>query len=362
MIDRFANVMQQSGPFGQRNIHAQFRRHHSGQMRNFNRMFQYVLAIAGTILQTAQQSDQFRVQTMDTRFKGCLFSGVLDPLFHFPLRFFDSFFNPCGMNAAITDQFFQGNPGDFPSNRIKTGDKDRFRGIVNNQINPGQRFQGPNVSALPANNSPFHFVVGQTHYRNSGFCSMISSTALNRQRNNFTGFFLGFFLRLVLQIFDQNCHFMTGFLLNIGKQNCFGFFLCQTGQTFQFVDLLLKQFIDLRLFAVYFQFTFADILFLFLHGLNFSIQVLFFLLQAAFHPLNFGAAFLEFTLGFRPKTMNLLFGFNQGFFLSSIRAVLCIVENFPGGLFRRSDLGFRQFFSNPITGSRSDCRGNQYKD
>ena len=49
MVNALTNIMQQSGPFGQRHIHAQLCCHQSCQMSHLNGMTQDILAIAGAI-------------------------------------------------------------------------------------------------------------------------------------------------------------------------------------------------------------------------------------------------------------------------------------------------------------------------
>ena len=76
---------------------------------------------------------------------------------------------------------------------------------------------------------------------------MIGSATLDCQRNDFSGFFVGVFLGLMLEVFDQNSHFMAGLLFYVCQQNRFCFFLGQACQALEFCHLFVIQLIDLLL-------------------------------------------------------------------------------------------------------------------
>ena len=67
MVGRFADVVQQAGTAGQVAVEAHLFGHHAGDERDFDRMPQHVLAVAGAEVQPAQQIDDLRVQAADLR-------------------------------------------------------------------------------------------------------------------------------------------------------------------------------------------------------------------------------------------------------------------------------------------------------
>ena len=89
-------------------------------MGNFNGMIEHVLSIAGAVFLTAQQLDDLRMQAVDSRFKGCPFTFGLDGRVYFFFGFFDHFLNAGRMDPSVNDEFFQGDPGDFAPDGIKT--------------------------------------------------------------------------------------------------------------------------------------------------------------------------------------------------------------------------------------------------
>ncbi len=54
------------------------------------------------------------------------------------------------MDTTIGHQPLQGKTGDFPAKGVEGGQYDGFRGIIHDQVHPGGGFDGPDISAFPA--------------------------------------------------------------------------------------------------------------------------------------------------------------------------------------------------------------------
>ena len=153
-----ADIVDEPGPFGQVFIDAQFSGHDAGQLRDFDGMAQDILAITGTITQAPEDFDEFRMQTVNARFIRRLFASFADFLIDFFAGLFDHFFNACRMDTAIGNQFFQSNAGDFTAYGIKARQDDRFRRIVDDEIDAGQRFNSPDIASFTADDAAFRLI------------------------------------------------------------------------------------------------------------------------------------------------------------------------------------------------------------
>ena len=167
-----------------------------------------------------------------------LFACFLNFLLNFFLCFFNHFFDTGRMNTTIVNQFFQSNAGNFTTNRIKAGNNNSFRSIVDNQVDTGQSFQSADVTTFTTDNTAFHFIIGQTYNRNSSFCNMVSGTTLDSQRNNLASFLISLILCLLLQILNQHCGLMFNLVLQRLQKLLFSFVTGQAGQTLQLCQLL----------------------------------------------------------------------------------------------------------------------------
>ena len=84
------------------------------------------------------------------------------------------------MNSAILNQFFKGNTGDLAPHRVKPGQYDRLRSIVNDKIGPCQGFKCPNIPSLTTYYASLHLVVGKSDYGHGAFCNLIRRAPLYR--------------------------------------------------------------------------------------------------------------------------------------------------------------------------------------
>ena len=63
---------------------------------------------------------------------------------------------------------FQRKTRDFTADRIKARQDDRFRSIINDEIDAGQRFDGTDISAFTTNDASLHLFVRKSHDGNRG--------------------------------------------------------------------------------------------------------------------------------------------------------------------------------------------------
>ena len=149
MIDGFSDVVKEPGPLGLFHIESELRRHDAAEEGHLQRMLIDILRKARPVFEPADQLHQLRVHSMDPHIKRRLLPGLPDRNLHLLFHFLDDLLDPGRMDPAVTDQTFQGDPGDLPPYRIKTGEDDRFRGIIDDEIDPRCRFKGADVPALP---------------------------------------------------------------------------------------------------------------------------------------------------------------------------------------------------------------------
>ena len=83
----------------------------------------------------------------------------------------------------------------FASDRIKAGECNRFRGIIDDQVDSGSLLQRPDIAAFPADQSAFHFIIRNRNHRNGSFGDDFGSGALDSLCQDFLGFFIGLLLQ-----------------------------------------------------------------------------------------------------------------------------------------------------------------------
>src|SRR3989338_9625803 len=94
-------------------------------------MYEYILPEAGAVCQTPQQIDELVVNRADTNFKDRRFARLFDFIIQLLSSFEHGLFNLCRMYSAIGNEFLNGKLGNLAADRIKTGNHQRFRRIIN---------------------------------------------------------------------------------------------------------------------------------------------------------------------------------------------------------------------------------------
>ena len=313
VVDGLADVMQKTGALGQGHIAAQFGGHDPRQMGNLDGMVQHVLAIAGAVAHAAQQLDQFRMNGMQVGFEHGLFAGFANLLIHFPLGLFHHFLDAGGMDAAVHNELFQGDAGDFPPHRIEGGDDHRFGSVVDDEIHPRGGFQGADVAAFAADDAALHVVVGQGHHGDRGFRHVIGGAFLNGQGHDVPGLFLGLILGLSLDFPNHHGRVVIRVLLHPVHQNGLGLFGGKSGDAFQFGVLLVVQLLSLGLQLLGGGVFFVQRFLACFQVVKFLVQGFFALVDPALLPRNLRAAVTNFLVQFVLQANDLFLGLENGF-------------------------------------------------
>ena len=281
VVNGLAQVMEQAGTLCHGDVHAKLRGHQTGDMGNLNGVVQNVLTVRGTVLLASQNLDQFGVQVVNAGLIAGALALFADGAVNFLARLFHHVLNAGGMNAAVHNELLQCKPGNLPTDGIKAGNGDGFRGIVDDQIDAGNGLQCADVPAFPADDAALHLIVGQRDHGDGGLGGVISGTALNRGGDDLAALFLGLVLQLRLDLLDLHGGFVTNLVLNAVKQKFLCLILCQTGNLFQLRQLLLLELVGLCLRLGDLLEPLGKLLFLAFKGFGLLVQSGFLLFQTA---------------------------------------------------------------------------------
>ena len=344
MVQGFANVVQQAGALGSLHIGAQLRGHHTGDMADLDGVLQHVLAVAGTVVQLAQQLLQLRMQSAHARFQhGALALGA-DNAVHLAAGLLHHFLDVGGVDAAVGDKLFQGQPRDLAADRLEAGDGDGLRRVVDDQIRAGKRLQRADVAALAANDAALHLVIGQRHHADGDLGHVVGGAALDGGGHDLAGTLVGLVLGAGLDLLDLQRRFVGDLGLHLGDQVILSLIRRESGDTLQHLRLAALDEFDLLLLLVQSSVLLGQSLLFLLDHLGLVIEVLFLLLQAAFLLLLFGAAFLDFLLVLAAVLQNLFFCFKECFSLFVFRALDGLVDDTQSFLLGVFDLALVVLF------------------
>src|SRR5690606_12339952 len=272
---------------------------------------------------------------------------------------FHHFLNPRRMNPPVSHQFLQGDPGNLPADRIKTGQNDRFRSVVNDQIDPRQRFQGSDIPPLPADDPPLHLVIGKGDNGNGGFRHMIGGAALDGQRQYVARPLVRFLFRLLLHLLDHLCRLLAHFVFHTGQDLLPRLLDGQSRDELQLLRLLLFQLFGLFQQLLDFPFLFIENVLGTLQGLLLAVESLFLLHQTPLQTVQFIPLFPDFPLRFRAKRVGLVAGLQHLFLFHCLGFLKGILDDALGFLFRTADPRLRRQFPPPVTEASADQARDQ---
>ena len=208
-VDRFADVVQKTGPACNGGVKAQFGSHHTGKVGDFEGVVQHVLTVAGAVTQPAQQLDKLVMNAVNAGGKHGALTFGFDGGINLTAGFFNGFLDSRRMDASVRNESFEGDSGDLTPHGLEARERDGLGCVIDNQVDSGQLFDCPDVAAFTSDNSALHFVVGQRHNADRGLRNVVGGAALNREGNDLARNLIGFFFCLLFVF-----HHLDGFLVD----------------------------------------------------------------------------------------------------------------------------------------------------
>src|SRR5712692_9290597 len=258
-------------------------------------MSQHILTVAGTEMQPTYNFEQFRLQAMDVG----LHRGPLARFTHNSLDlllcFGNHLFNAGRVDAPIENELGQSQASYFTTHRIETGENNRLRRVIDDQVNAGGGLKCANIAPLTSDDTPLHFVVGQRHHRDNRLGNLVGCAALNGEGDDFSCATLGLFARLFFNQTDALCGLGAHLIFNTAQQEFTGLLLRKLGDTFYLAELLAPEILYLFLRLLQATFSQHKLALALFKRIKFSLKRLFFLLDTPFLALYLSSPLSVFT-------------------------------------------------------------------
>ena len=179
-IDGLADVVEEGRAGRHLAVEAQLLRHDAGEERDFLRVVQDVLPVAGAELQSSHQPQHFGMQVEEPELEGGGFAFAADRLLHVRLHLLDDLLDPRRMDAAVGDETLDRLARDLAAERIEAGEDDRARRVVDDQLDAGGGFERADVAAFAADDPALQVVARQIDDRDGGLDGVFGGAALDR--------------------------------------------------------------------------------------------------------------------------------------------------------------------------------------
>ena len=175
-------------------------------------MLEYVLTVAGAVAQAAEDLDELGIEPVDTDLEGRAFAGLLDAGLDLRLGLFDHFLDAGRMDPAVADEALERDAGHLAADGIEPGNGDGVGRIVDDELDAGELLELADVAALTADDASLHFLAGNGDGGDGRLGDVICRAALNGQRNDVFGLFVGFVLELFFEDSHSHCLLVLHFI------------------------------------------------------------------------------------------------------------------------------------------------------
>ena len=109
VVNGLAQVMQETGTFGLLDVDTEFGSHDAAEKCHLQGVLIDILAVGGAVPEAADQLEYLRMDAVYTQIERRLLTGLLDGKFDLFFRLVNNLLDPAGVDAAVSDQFFQRN-------------------------------------------------------------------------------------------------------------------------------------------------------------------------------------------------------------------------------------------------------------
>ena len=220
--DGLADVVKQAGALDRHRVDPELAGQHRTDVGRLDQMVEDVLAVAGPVLEPTEESHEFGMHLGEPDFDQRPFAGVADRLLHLGFGLFEGLFDRSRVDAAIGHELLEGDPGDLPTDRVEGRHRNRLGGVIDDEIDPGDGFEGADVATLPTDDAALHVVGREGHHRHGRFGDDLGGQALDGSGENSPAPAIGLLPRFHFEIAHQDHGVAPGVVLDLGEQLVLG--------------------------------------------------------------------------------------------------------------------------------------------
>ena len=191
VVDGLADVVEEAAHLGDHDVPAQLRGDDRRKGTRLDRVEQHVLAVAGPVLQPAQQLDDIGRQARNAGIVGSLLTRLANDDVDLGPGLGHDFLDSAGMDAPVAHELHERNASDLATHRVEPGQHHGFGRVVDDQVDTRGLFEGPNVAPLTADDPALHLVAREMNHGHGVFGGVVRGDALHRGHDDVAGLVVG---------------------------------------------------------------------------------------------------------------------------------------------------------------------------
>ena len=179
MVYRLTDIMKETGTLRKLHICSDFCGYKTGYVGYLKRVIKHILSVTCTVLKTSEKLYKLRMDAVYACVKHCTLTRLLDCLFNLTSALLNSFLDTCRVNTSVLNKTLKSKSCNLSAYRIKAGNGDCLRCVVDDKVNTCYSFNSADISALTSYDSALHLIIRERNNRNGRLCSMVSRTTLD---------------------------------------------------------------------------------------------------------------------------------------------------------------------------------------
>ena len=213
IVGHLADIVQQAGTASLLRIQSQLAGHDGAQVSGLTRVLQQVLAITGAIFHLTDESDQFRMQAMDTHIDGRALTSLNHLFLDLTANLCHHLLDAGGMDTAVAHQLMQCQASDLAAHRVKSRQHDSLGRVINHDLDACCSLQSTDITALTTDDATLNFVIINMEHRHSILDRSLGSDTLDGLDDDALGLFVGSHLGIIHDIVDVTCRIGLSLIL-----------------------------------------------------------------------------------------------------------------------------------------------------
>ena len=239
MVKRLADIVKQAGSLCSPDVGAKFRSHEACEVRDLERMIEHVLTVARAVFELAEELDDLGVDVVDACVNKRPLARLLNGRLDLSLSLIVHFLDPCGVDPAVGNELLKSDSCDLSADGIEAGYRDSLGRVVDNKVDARYHLERADVSALTADDSALHFVIGQRHDGDGSLGGVVGGAALDGRGDYLTGDLLCLVLCLLLIFLDLDGFLVVKILLKQIDDICLCLLLSEARDPLEHIKLAL---------------------------------------------------------------------------------------------------------------------------
>ena len=191
VVDRLADVVEETAHLGDLDVGPDLGGDDRRQVTGLDDVVEHVLAVARPELESAERLDDVRGKPRHAGLVGGLLAGLAHDRLDLGARLGHDLLDPPRVDPAVGDELGDGEAGDFAADRVEARQDDRLGRVVDDEVDPGRLFEGPDIAAFAADDPALHLVRRQVDDRDRVLGGVVRGDALDGGHHDVAGPVLG---------------------------------------------------------------------------------------------------------------------------------------------------------------------------